>query len=117
MTQARAPTSPKVPCRCSAWRRAVVAIALAALAACGDQDEQKLKSARSWSATALVVARHWEQGEVPTAYAKRALRKASEELANGALPEAAEPVDELREAVERGDRAAVRRLITEIAGR
>ena len=115
MTQARAATSPKVPCRCS-WRCTLV-IALALLVACADQYEQKLKSARSWSATALVVARHWEQGEVPTAYAKRALRKASDELAKGALPEAAEPVDELREAVERGDRGAVRRLLAEIAGR
>ena len=111
------PTSPKVPCRCSAGRRAVIAIALAALVACGDQDEQRLKSARSWSATALAVAQYWEQGEVPTAFAKRALHQAADELAKGALPEAAEPVDELREAVERGDRAAVRRLITEIAGR
>ena len=115
MTQARAATSPKVPCRCS-WRCTLV-IALALLVACADQYEQQLKSARSWSATALVVARQWEQGEVPTAYAKRALRKASDELAKGALPEAAEPVDELREALERGDRAAVRRLIAEIGGR
>jgi hypothetical protein len=112
VTQARAATSPKVPCRCR-WCRTLV-IALVALAACGDQGEQKLKSARSWSATALAVARAWEQGEVPTAYAKRALRKAADELAKGALPEAAEPVDELREALERGDRAAVRRLIEEI---
>ena len=95
----------------------MLVIAAAMLVACADQYEQQLKSTRSWSATALVVARHWEQGEVPTAYAKRALRKASDELAKGALPEAAEPVDELREAVERGDRGAVRRLLAEIAGR
>ena len=85
------------------------------LAACGDTGEQQLRSARSWSVTALTVARYWEQGEVPTAYAKRTLRKAAEELAKGALPEAAQPVDELRDAVERGDRAAVRRLIGELA--
>lgn len=63
------------------------------------------------------MAQYWEQGEVPAAYAKRTLRKASDELAKGALPEAAEPVDELRDALERGDRAAVRRLIAELAGR
>ena len=63
------------------------------------------------------MARYWEQGEVPTAYAKRALGRAADELAKGALPEAAEPVLELREAVERDDRAAVRRLLAELAGR
>ena len=104
-----------MPCRCR-WRRTLV-IALAALAACGDSHERELRSARSWSVTALTVARYWDEGEVPTAYAKRALRRASDELAKGALPEAAEPVDELREALERGDHAAVRRLIAELAGR
>ena len=115
MTQARATLSPKVPCRCR-WCRTLV-VALAALAACGDSHERDLRSARSWSVTALAVAQYWESGEVPSAFAKRALRKAADELAKGALPEAAEPVDELREAVERGDRAAVRRLIAELAGR
>ena len=98
------------------WRRSLL-IALATLAACGDSGQQQLRSARSWSVTALTVAHYWEQGEVPAAYAKRTLRKASDELAKGALPEAAEPVDELRDAVERGDRATVRRLIAELAGR
>ena len=89
---------------------------LATLAACGDANEQQLRSARSWSVTALTVAQYWEEGDVPSAYAKRTLRKAAEELAKGPLPEAAQPVDELRDAVERGDRAAVHRLIRELAG-
>jgi len=99
------------------WRRSLLIALATLLAACGDSGEQQLTSARSWSVTALTVAHYWEQGEVPTAYAKRTLRKASDELAKGALPEAAAPVDELREAVERGDRAAVRRLLAELAGR
>jgi hypothetical protein len=99
-------------------REWLIAAALASLlAACGDQQEQELKSARSWSATALVVARYWEAGQVPDAYARRALQKASDELAQGPLPDAAEPVDELIEAVDKGDRAAVRRLITDLTRR
>ena len=95
------------------WATMVV---MAALAGCGGQREQELKSASSWSVTALAVARYWEAGEVPSAYARRALKKAAGELAKGALPDAAEPVEELLEAVERGDRDAVRRLMQELSG-
>ena len=53
---------------------------------------------------------------MPTPYARRALKKAADELSKSPLPEAAAPVDELREAVERGDREAVRRSVRELSG-
>jgi hypothetical protein len=96
--------------------RRLAVVVLLALAACGDQSEQELKSARSWSATALVVARGWERGELPAAYADRTLQKAADELAKGPLPHAADAVDELRTALERDDHAAARRLLDELAG-
>jgi hypothetical protein len=95
----------------------IAVVVVLALAACGDRYEQELKSSRSWSARALVIARCWEEGDLPDAYARRALEKAAEELGKGPLPDAAEPVDELREAVERGDREAVRRLLGELSPR
>lgn len=95
-------------------KRTVLVLALVALAGCGDQQEQELKSAASWSATALAVARYWLQGDLPDAYAKLALEKASEELAKGALPDASEPVNELIEAIGKRDQPAVRRLIGEL---
>ena len=101
----------------SAMLRIAAALALAALAACGERHEQELRSAASWSETALVVARYWAEGQVPGTYARRALEKASQELAKGPLPDAAEPVDELRAAVARGDREAARRLIQELSAR
>ena len=101
----------------SAMRRLLVIVTVLALAACGDRYEQELKSARSWSVTALVVARCWEERALSDAYARRVLEKAAEELGKGPLPDAAEPVDELREAVARGDREAVRRLLAELSPR
>lgn len=95
----------------------ILALMLAAVGGCGDQHEQEMKSAASWSATALAVARYWLQGELPDAYARRALAKAAEELAKGPLPEAAEPVNELIEAIGRHDSQAVRQLIAELEGR
>ena len=100
-----------------AMPRIAAALILAAIAACGDRHEQELRSAASWSKTALVVARYWTEGQVPGAYARRALEKASQELAKGPLPDAAEPVDELRAAVERGDRDTARRLLQELSAR
>jgi hypothetical protein len=97
--------------------RIVIALAFAALAACGDQHEQELRSAASWSETALVVARYWADGQVPDAYARRALDKAAQELRKGPLPDAAEPVEELRAALGRGDREAARRLLGELERR
>ena len=91
--------------------------ALLTLAGCGGQSEQDWRSASSWSLTAVVVARYWERGDVPTPYARRALKKVSDELGKGPLPEAAEPVDELRHALERGDRETVRRLAQGLSGR
>jgi hypothetical protein len=93
-----------------------VVCALVVLSGCGGQSEQDWRSASSWSLTAVVVARYWESGDLPDTYARRALKKVSDELGKGPLPEAAEPVDELREALERGDREAVRRLVRELAG-
>ena len=63
------------------------------------------------------MARFWERGDLPDTYARRALKKVSDELGKSPLPEAAEPVDELRAAIERGDREAVRRLVRELSGR
>ena len=98
-------------------RCAAVAVACLALGACGDQHEQELKSAASWSATALAVARYWLQGDLPDTYAKRALEKASQELANGPLPDASEPVNELIEAIGKHDQEAARRLIADLERR
>jgi hypothetical protein len=85
------------------------------LAACGDDADKELKSARSWSATALAVGRHWTRGEVPSAYARDTLRHAADELRKGPLPAAAAPVDELVQAVDREDRAAARALLEALA--
>jgi hypothetical protein len=98
-------------------KRTVLALALLALAGCGDQQEQELKSAASWSATALAVARYWLQGDLPDTYAKHALQKASEELAKGPLPDASEPVNEMIEAIGKRDQQAVRRLIADLESR
>jgi uncharacterized protein YciW len=98
-------------------RCAAVVAACLALGACADQAEQEMKSAASWSATALAVARYWVQGDLPDAYAKRALEKASEELAKGPLPDASEPVNELIEAIGKHDQDAARRLIAELERR
>ena len=96
-------------------RRCLTLIVIALLAACGDDDyEKQLKSARSWSATALAIGRHWEREEVPSAYARDALKKAADELRKGLLPGAAEPVDELVQAVEREDRTAAHALLDEL---
>ena len=100
-----------------AMKSAVCALVGVVLAGCGGQSEQDWRSASSWSLTAVVVARYWERGDLPDTYARRALKKASDELDKSPLPEAAEPVDELREALEHGDREAVRRLVRELSGR
>ena len=105
------------PMKARVVKRTILGLMLVALAGCGDQQEQELKSAASWSATALAVARYWVQGDLPDAYAKRALAKASEELAKGPLPDAAEPVNELIEAIGKRDRQAVRRLIADLEAR
>jgi hypothetical protein len=100
-----------------AMKSAVGALFIVALAGCGGQSEKDWQSAASWSLTAVVVARYWERGDLPDAYARRALKKVADELGKGPLPEAAEPVDELRQALERGDREGVRRLAQELSGR
>ena len=100
----------------AALRACALALAALAIGGCGPS-EADWRSASSWSLTAVAVARAWERGEVPTRYARRALQKAADELAKGPLPEAGAPVDELRQALERGDREAVRQLVTELAAR
>ena len=100
-----------------AMKCAVCALAGIVLAGCGDQSEQDWRSASSWSLTAVVVARYWERGDLPDTYARRALKKISDELGKSPLPEAAGPVDELLEAVELRDRQAVRRLVRELSPR
>ena len=98
-------------------RPAARVLACLLLAGCGGQSEKDWQSAASWGLTAVVVARYWERGDLPDTYARRALKKVADELGKGPLPEAAEPVDELRQALERGDREAVRRLAQELSGR
>jgi hypothetical protein len=95
-------------------RRALVVLLLV-LAACSGGDEKKIAQARSWSATAMLVTESWLRGEVPSAYASDALKKAAGELAKGAYPEAADPVAELEVAVARGDRGEARRLLDGLA--
>jgi len=97
-------------------RACTLALAALLVGGCG-QSEADWRSASSWSLTAVAVARAWERGEVPTRYARRALKKASDELSRSPLPVAAAPVDELREALERGDREAVRQLVRELSVR
>jgi hypothetical protein len=94
--------------------RHAVLVVLLVLAACSKDEEKELAKARSWSATAMLVAGHWMRGEVPSAYARDALKKAADELAQGAFPEAAVPVADLGIAVAREDRAAARRLLDEL---
>ena len=91
--------------------RYAVLLVVLALAACGGGEDQALKQARSWSATAMRVAEHWVRGEVPSAYARDALKKAADQLAKGPLPQAAAPVAELGIAVAREDRAAAKRIL------
>jgi hypothetical protein len=91
-------------------RHAVLLVVLT-VAACGGGEEKELAKARSWSATAVLVAEHWLNGEVPSAYAGDALEKAADQLARGPFPEAAAPVTELGIAVAREDRATARRIL------
>jgi hypothetical protein len=91
-------------------RRAAILVVLV-LAACSGGEEKQLATARSWSATAILVAEHWLRGEVPSAYARDALNKAAEQLARGPFPGAAAPVADLGVAVAREDRAAAARIL------
>ena len=79
--------------------------------ACGKDESKELAKARSWSATAVLVAEHWIAGEVPSAYAGDVLKKAAGELAQGPLPGAAGPVGDLGVAVAREDRTAAGRIL------
>src|SRR3954471_8495961 len=100
----------------TALRACALALAALLIGGCG-LSETDWRSASSWSLTAVAVARAWQRGEVPARYARRTLKKAAEELARVPLPVAAAPVDELREAIERGDRDAVRELVRELSAR
>lgn len=91
-------------------RRAILLVVLL-VAACSGGEEKQLATARSWSATAMLVAEHWLRGEVPSAYARDALKRAADALAKGPFPEAAAPVADLGVAVAREDRAAARRIL------
>ncbi len=94
-------------------RRASILVLLL-LAACSGGEEQQIAEARSWSATAMLVAEHWVRGEVPSAYARDTLKKAADQLATGPFTEAARPVADLGVAVAREDRAAARRILDEL---
>jgi hypothetical protein len=94
--------------------RCAVLVLLLSVAACGGGEEQRLAQARSWSATAMLVAGHWVRGEVPSAYARDTLKKAADQLAQGAFPEAAARVADLGIAVAREDRPAAQRILDEL---
>lgn len=85
------------------------------LAACGESHEKKLENARLWSASAIAVAGQWTREEVSSAYALQTLKQAADELRKGPVPLAAQPVDDLAEAVQREDRAAARRLLQDLS--
>ena len=97
-------------------RVAPIAVCLL-LTGCGGNEERERTSARSWSATAQAVGQMWLDEDLPSAFTRDTLRKAADELGKGPLPAAALPVDELREAVRRGDRNAASRLLNELAPR
>jgi hypothetical protein len=63
----------------------------------------------------MLVAEHWVGGEVPSAYAREALKKAAAQLAQGAFPEAAGPVSDLELAVAKNDREAAQRILQDLA--
>lgn len=94
-------------------RRAVCLFVLV-LAACSGGEDAQLAQARSWSATAMLVAERWTAGEVPSAYARGTLKKAAVQLAQGPFPEAAARVADLEVAVAGEDRAAAQRLLDEL---
>ncbi|HYX63413.1 MAG TPA: hypothetical protein VE935_04250 [Burkholderiales bacterium] len=94
-------------------RHAILLVALV-LAACDGDETKQLEKARSWRATAVLVAEDWTRGEVPSAYARDALKKAADQLAPGPSPQAARQAADLGVAVARDDRAAARRLIGEL---
>jgi hypothetical protein len=91
--------------------RYALLVVLLVVGSCGGGEETELARARSWRATAILVAEHWLSGEVPSAYARRALKKAADELAQGPISGAARPVAELGVAVAREDPAAARRIL------
>lgn len=97
--------------------RLAFTLLLLVAAACGDDPQKQLESARSWTATVQAVGEHWTRGEVPSAYARRTLKKASDELRKGPLPRAADAVDELVQTIEREDRSGARKLLEELARR
>lgn len=94
--------------------RLVVVLLVVVVAACSGGGEREIGQARSWSATAMLIAESWLRDEVPSPYARDGLEKAARELAGGAYPEAAQPVADLEGAVARGDRREVRRLLDEL---
>ena len=94
--------------------RVAILLGVLALAACGDHEAKELVRAQSWRATALLVADEWTRGEVPSAYARDALKKAADGLAGGPLRGNARPVADLGVAVARNDREAARRLVGEL---
>jgi hypothetical protein len=84
------------------------------LLACSKDESKEIAKARSWSATAMLVAEHWLRGEVPSAYARESLGTAAEELAKGPFPGAVAPVSDLEVAVAREDRAGAERILNDL---
>jgi hypothetical protein len=95
-------------------RRHAIVVVLALLCACAGGDDKQSKSAHSWKATALVVTGDWLRGEVPSAYAQEALKKAADKLEEGPLRDSAGRVTQLRSAIDQGEPARVRKLLGEL---
>lgn len=117
------------------WMGAAAGLCLTALA-CGkspqDELDQASQAATSWAATADWIGETWARGEVPSHFARRGLERAEESLADqekglSDLPPAARgsfaahlrelhaAVGAARQAVGRGDRAAMAPLLARIA--
>lgn len=117
------------------WMGAAAGLCLAALA-CGKSPEDELdqasQAATSWAATAAWIGETWARGEVPSHFARRGLERAEESLADqekglSDLPPAARggfaahlrelqaAVGAARQAVGRGDRAAMAPALARIA--
>ena len=93
-------------------RIAIGILVLSLASGCGKGGDKELKHVRSWTATAARIGELWAHEQVPTPYARKALKKARDELKDA--PQAAERIADLRSAVERGERESATRLAREL---
>ena len=92
------------------------------LAACGGGKPDQVAS--SWSATLQMTAEKWAANSVPSRFvratcdsAQKALEKAAKTSDQPRIRSALAAAARLRDAAERGDRAAARRIAEELRGR